>query len=37
VQKQVVIDTKLKTGGERGHNKADWGMSIKEAKLCVGL
>jgi hypothetical protein len=35
--KQVLIDTRLKTGNVGQKNKADWEKTIKEAKVRVGL
>jgi hypothetical protein len=32
----MLINAKLQIG-KRGQNGADWEMSIKEAKVCIGL
>jgi hypothetical protein len=35
--KQILTDAKLKTGKIGQKNRVDWGQSIKEAKVCIGL
>jgi hypothetical protein len=35
--KQILIDTKLKTGKRGPKKKSEWNKSIKEAKVQIGL